>query len=236
MPHTSRHKKPPSHHHKTRKIEQEDGWTQVLHTSRRNEDHLAHTKQDIPPPDPGLSVEKLTAIFHEQTTKWKRTNCRRSVISTIERSSTTVLGNVEKAVCLALGSLSSEGLGRVDGMWQLVALMDIVSLCTSSVPSFGMILTNTSSSDSFERVKNKALCPGAQIQRSGQGLFEIPRLYSSRDGRSRGSCGRDDVSICATSRLGYGESVQNQSGQMSAVYHLFHGLGYTGSRIQINAI
>lgn len=115
---------------KRKQIQAGDGWTVVTHTtSGRTEAGEGHVQGMRPTRVvEGLTVERLAEDFKKLQGRWPDTGCAKWIEEILGKRR----WNVERALCIGIGSFSLDWEGRWRSLWQLVLFMEIVKSGMSS--------------------------------------------------------------------------------------------------------
>lgn len=84
----------------------------------------------MPPLDKELSVEKMRAEHTKIKARWLDSEHRKRLYHEMFGARAGELGRVRKAVCVALGSLSTSWHYRNRSVWQFALFMDLVDMRT----------------------------------------------------------------------------------------------------------
>jgi hypothetical protein len=127
MPHSSR--KPRKPYHPKRIIaESEDGWSRVERTTPSRYGSTPVVNSSLPPVDRSLTVQKLLDEHTRCKQQWVDSEARRWLQQLLTRQMAEGGWSLNKAVCVALGSISLSWANRLRSVWQLVMFMDVVDI------------------------------------------------------------------------------------------------------------
>jgi hypothetical protein len=127
MPHSSR--KPRKPYHAKRVISQsEDGWSRIERTAPTRHGVSATIREELPPVDRSLTVQKLLEEHEKCKRQWVESDARQWLQQLLMRQMDKGGWALNKAVCVALGSLSLAWANRSRSVWQLVMFMDLVDM------------------------------------------------------------------------------------------------------------